>query len=696
MINPLKFCSIALAWLGVAPVILHAQSRVGAPSSTSTMAATTSATGGGPAPAKTVGPNLLPVQSYAVIDLGGPPAPGPLGHDGTPDPDFGPTLAMDDSHNLAIAYLYDFENDFADSYAIVQTFSNGVLGPRQTYPSTIIDLSKEDVYRFDGVRPNGDLEVDHGRTYFLPPDNPLDGFGLPSILHNGSPVDFGLPPPYIVYPTFASYAGFSAKYCCYSTAYYHVTGSDGEPQNYAGEISVLSDGSQQIVFDSTLPGVAHNSDTVQYIKQQFTAVDLNDTGSGLGASLLWDRTQQKLIPTGVPTYTGFCLNDQNWFLVKDGGIWHARTEKKFTDFLQGGGYEHQLTQVQPQVLSNQNQTDGSMYVVTQTNDGGTTENVLWKGAPTAAAFQSNGLSAPLIWQPYHMQLPDGVNIKPYAFEVISTSGVIAAIGDAGTGNNHALLLVPIGLRLLNGMTTDFDGAVKKRIIPAPENPHYADDKADQNNEDMLGVKRLGLGRTQDPEAYTYDLMVAAKAPILPWIHYKWERKIIKVEWNIRKSFDGKYWYVTFRNYRLDEDDAGDDPLHSNNIPSPKLNEFYNWDDSGMHYEAGDGAGDPDHMLDPYSQKGDYVYCEKKFTYKILYRLGGGSTEDWQEGVHLYVSQTILVQEQSHTMDVTTGWKAIKNLVYEGDRDPVIDETKVRAIVKGNLPIVIDPVANPFP
>ena len=70
---------------------------------------------------------------------------------------------------------------------------------------------------------------------------------------------------------------------------------------------------------------------------------------------------------------------------------------------------------------------------------------MWKGAPKAAAFQSNGLLAPLNWQPFRVQMPPGVKFPTANADEISSSGVIAGHSVAADGTAQVALAVPVML-----------------------------------------------------------------------------------------------------------------------------------------------------------------------------------------------------------------------------------------------------------
>jgi hypothetical protein len=57
-----------------------------------------------------------------------------------------------------------------------------------------------------------------------------------------------------------------------------------------------------------------------------------------------------------------------------------------------------------------------------------------------------------------------------------------------------MLLLPVSLGWINGQTQDFDGTTPTTVIPAPENPNYANDVAGAGGCTQSGVLPMGQGR----------------------------------------------------------------------------------------------------------------------------------------------------------------------------------------------------------
>lgn len=114
--------------------------------------------------------------------------------------------------------------------------------------------------------------------------------------------------------------------------------------------------------------------------------------------------------------------------------------------LLGTSWEHQLGQITPLLVSNENVADVSYRVITALKDEGRDELVLWTNVQPPPPPGQTQLPARR-WGLARMQWPAGVNIRWEHLEVISASGVIAAIGNPGPtaapGEGRALLLVPV-------------------------------------------------------------------------------------------------------------------------------------------------------------------------------------------------------------------------------------------------------------
>lgn len=682
-----------LICLGMGPIPVDARSRSGSPHG------------------RTVAPNTLSVQQYAVIDLSGAVSWSAVTQ-----------IAMSDAHQVAFEF-----GDADDPPQIVKTWSQGAVGDNQEIPHELFtdDGAVDHVLYLYGLRSSGELT---GLDVQNQPVSPYDYLSTTAVkVKNGSPESIGLPTPYENKPGDPNQAKRVSLDLCFSENGYAIDGyysrltSGGTPfiPPYAAAapfVSILTGGAKTIFFDPLTPENAVDTATYRFVRTRFKPTLLNDTGWAVGGIDEDDPTEARLwngetlLEVGLDDEDfALGINNQGRLLMArypaydqiDGGkdhqgaLWQDGSRTLLTDLLKGGALQKQIKNVMPLLISNDNTADDSFRIVTSVKDNGQDELVLWTDSklPQSSARR---------WELSRMELPPGVDIQWDHLEVISSSGIIAAIGNPGPtsatpGADHALLLVPIGLRLFNGKTTDFDAAIVRKIIPAPENPHYADDKAEQDGDDILGERLPGKGR-RFGVSYVCDIMVAAQAPIIPWLHYQWKRTIAKLGWNISKSSDGKSWNVKLREGKPpDTDDEGDSPLFSNNIPSVVKNEFYTYDDTGLRY-------DPTRPLpfgyDGEAKAGDYVYVEKAFVYKVRTSLDKTAWNygdaDWHEGVTMYVSQTALVKQVALTFLIQKDWRHVYNRANVGILYPKIDLEKVRGIVGGNLPINIEPGANDYP
>ena len=256
----------------------------------------------------------------------------------------------------------------------------------------------------------------------------------------------------------------------------------------------------------------------------------------------------------------------------------------------------------------------------------------------------------------------------------------------------------IELRLLNGQTKDFDGTTPTTNIPAPENPHYADDIAAAGGLTNLGVCPLGQGRANSQnDAYTVITQAAAKVPNIPRMQYQWQRFITRRSWYIRKNTDGTRWLVNQRSSRGTTSPADDatNTLAFNTTPTSSKREIYFADTSATVYAFQTDVPGVGGLV----KVGDYIHEEKAFTYKVRTSLDG---TNWAEGARMDVAHVINVRyKDPGNAPVATAmrdWEGVPNLQggnqeKEGKVNPVIDEKKVRAIVGGGLPIDIDQHAN---
>ena len=268
----------------------------------------------------------------------------------------------------------------------------------------------------------------------------------------------------------------------------------------------------------------------------------------------------------------------------------------------------------------------------------------------------------------------------------------------------------IQLKLLNGLTVDFDETTPTKIINKPENPAYDWQMAVSGNLDQLGPFPMGKGNIEPSlvdRVYLSQIIVTAKemAPS-PGVQYKWERWIKRRSWRIRKITNAgtgaQSWEVMVRTSRGTapaqqpngvEELAAGFPQLKNETPSATKKQFYCTDNTGDGYFGDD-------TLSNYLHTGDYIYHEKAFIYKVLYKFTGNT---WTVAAALNVGQKITIRFKAdgggsgHT--AVTDWEPVPDLaggnsVTAATIDPTITEAKVRAIVGGTLPINIDSNANP--
>jgi hypothetical protein len=275
---------------------------------------------------------------------------------------------------------------------------------------------------------------------------------------------------------------------------------------------------------------------------------------------------------------------------------------------------------------------------------------------------------------------------------------MARTGAPAPGPLRAILLLPVSLKLLSGQTQDFDGTTPTTVIPAPENPHYASDVADAGT-NILGAVPMGTGRVFGANnVYIAPNMVAAKAPPIGGLQFKWHRSLIAKSWYIRKQTSNTglvTWDVTQRDAEAVGDDTGDG-RYNNTTPSADKNEFYIWDDSGIYYGGEWDDKGPDPSKGPtFMQVGDFIHMEKAFTYKVQSSTDGIT---WTDAATIPVAQVITVYYQATGGTAATDWLGVPslqagNVMTQQSITPNITEDKVRAIVGPIGNIIIDGAAN---
>ena len=452
MNKPIALGAVFLLCLWPVAGRLGAQSRAGSPE---------------PDPLKTIKPNLLPVQNYAVIDLGivGSLFDG-IGEDGA--------IALDDQGDAAFGHLSYYNG------AIVRTLHDGVVSPSVTTPPGEGDTK----WNFTSLLPSGTIV-----GQYLPGENERG-----CLYVGGGPSGVEAPVPYLcdnadgafdfltdgydfTYLDAASPDGGSVSF---SFSYDGITKPGGgicrTPElpfddNFFAEAQAITSHGVTYVFAADTPAFLTDSATTKYIRENVGFTRLTNQGWGVGyfdsgdyPSFIWDGTQ---IITGGLGGVARQVNDQGWCLT-NGGIWHKGETAAFTSFLAGTPWEHQLQKVLSYFLSNQNAADQRMYVVgTATDDGQPGEWVEWVGAPVSGTT-TNDVRA-YSWQPYRMKLPTGFDLSMFSPCSVNSSGVIAAFGiTVSTGDIHALLLVPVRITLVQ----DSNNADNRAPNPKPPSVYH--------------------------------------------------------------------------------------------------------------------------------------------------------------------------------------------------------------------------------
>jgi hypothetical protein len=250
---------------------------------------------------------------------------------------------------------------------------------------------------------------------------------------------------------------------------------------------------------------------------------------------------------------------------------------------------------------------------------------------------------------------------------------------------HGVMLLPLQLKLLNGITPDFDGNIPTSFIAPPEFPEYEyellmSDIGNVTNLGPLAVGPSGSGNLHG--GYFYCLMVAGQAPAnIPNIQYRWKRYWKGRQWYLNYNNSTGEWIVTNRSSwgtlpgeaPLGHDDSGSDGTcaPSDSTPSINKHEFYAADTPGLNYPAGDGS-------DSSCQNGDYLDEEETFTYKIQYSFNG---TNWQDGTSLIFHHQITLEfKQNYTGNPTNDLDVKTNSISNGDNNPEMTPTKAAFIV----------------
>ena len=264
----------------------------------------------------------LPVQNYAVIDLGLAGGYDSYGSTGV--------IALDDSGNATFGNF-----QFQSEGTFVRTFINGVVGPAVTYAH---DLGSGEGVGFERLLPSG--EVIGGHSY--PTDSHL-GPGRRRgcfFIAGTGPIDLNPPPPYVnddegfyqftnsyrdaLYIDSVSPNGGSV---CYSFSYDGITRPDGsiyrlkdaDGHDDYSSVGAITRGGVSYFFAPNTPSFLVDSATAKYIRGNGRPTRITDTGwavmdRGAGISFgIWDGKQivlDGLADAGqIPD-----LNNEGWCL----------------------------------------------------------------------------------------------------------------------------------------------------------------------------------------------------------------------------------------------------------------------------------------------------------------------------------------------------------------------------------------------
>lgn len=463
-----RFVVLAGLWvwqLGWAVLTVHAEARIGKNQ-------------------KSVATVGLPVQNYAALDLGLANADG----------DFCEAV-LNDQSNVAFSNVQPGANQ-----EIVHVFNRGMPTRVVTYPSRLTSSTDEHEYSivYGTLLPSGAQGTSHSHYIY---GKSIEYYACLRTPDNLPGNDYPTPAPYRVDdtwspnqevppPTPAIDIGNSGNYSfslvlapgqggnfALSFAYYFDEPPSGPlPPNY----EVQADGG--LATKLVLNGITYYFDVdreawnplpadtaaVKYLDQTSGPLQITDSGWALfDVSRMFYGVFHNgdIVLNGLPAIAygsyAYALNNQAWCLVENfsgpgnadpaGAIWHEGVAKRFVDLLKDTAWAGQIKNVGPQALSNANATDASIYMVATEQDSALTpapgstalpvEFALWKYASQAPVLPAT--TPTWRWQPYRMQLPPGMSLA--SLSAVNSSGVVLATGNAGTGDNHMMLLLPVQL-----------------------------------------------------------------------------------------------------------------------------------------------------------------------------------------------------------------------------------------------------------
>ena len=489
----LKFFVCACLLLSASAHPVSGQSRVGTPPNNSD---------------KTT---QVPVQTYAVIDISGSATSSPVWN-----------VALDDDNNAAFGFVTGGDTVYPQTYH-TYTWQNGQLGSEQQLNCIINNYEHLD----DPPNRSGEVVI-HRRSFHLLPsgivfgeekynvvlDKPdqnghragADGTRMFSS-QNGSAVSFDLPnPPFLDDIGDANHRGINPD--CWLLGLSdngNMTGLGWEwvPLDTNGNISSVEfsfviSGNTCHIFDRDGYNFPGNQGNIQLHTYGFEPGAINKQGWAIGyapdtytpSGLLWNGQEMTDIGSGYP----IDLNEQAQVIVQglnndwtdaEGYLWENTSIVQLTSvlpkYLQG-----QIKNVYPTLISNQkSESDKSIKILATGQDNNNWKQMLF-------TRDNNG-----VWSFTEIQLPQGASITAYNFISINSSGVIAAIGNAGTGNGHALLLVPIVLTSASATNSPW----------TPPHPNVATDELDLPTDIISQSYYLGFSQaTLDETAFLREAL----------------------------------------------------------------------------------------------------------------------------------------------------------------------------------------------
>jgi len=256
---------------------------------------------------------------------------------------------------------------------------------------------------------------------------------------------------------------------------------------------------------------------------------------------------------------------------------------------------------------------------------------------------------------------------------------------SAASNPSVYIAGPIEFKLLDGYRKDFDGNIPTKLDDkdlSPDNTTAQNDIMPLNNNiDKIGLDPLGQGRPNRPDVYLYSLLVMAHVISFSGNTYTWNRVYQDMTVTVTKSSDGKQWNVA----TLNGSDPTKPPQQTPDCHNPPgwdktntlntKNILYFYDNPGMTLAAPAIT----------CNVNDYCYEETNFTYTLTVTAGTAQTTGT-----FNVGQTILAERECATGKYSSDWNGMLNTITpQSVPSCTINESKIRGIVGGTLPIVIN-------